>query len=149
MFITRIVIKFSISAMEHAPVPQGQQPTLAVPRLLWVGGSPRTPGKTQAGWAAVTLWNFGWWARPGRWDYYFITLKLFLVNFLEAVLPPGSPVKGHGFLFVLACLQRDWFHSHHSDPAGPARPCPFLRQAATCRQTLPSLFLWCRAHEQN
>lgn len=113
------------------------------------GTAPGPPGRCWAGWAAVTLWGSGWWARPGCRDFYFTVLNLFLVNFLRAALRLRSPVKGHGFLFVLACLQWGRFRSHCSDPARPACPHPFLRRAATCRQRLPSIFLWCRAHKHN
>lgn len=44
---------------EHGRLPQGQQPTLAVPRLPWVGGSSGTPGRAP-GWVGchhpVGLW---------------------------------------------------------------------------------------------
>lgn len=110
--------------------------------------APGPLGGCQARWACITLWGFGWWARPGCWDFYFTVLRLLLVYSLEAAVPLRSPVKGRGFLFALACLRWGQFRSDCSDLAGPACPCPhpFLGRA-DCKQMLPSLFLWCRVHK--
>lgn len=38
--------------------------------------TPRCPGGRRAGWASITLWGLGWWARSGWQEFYFTVLKL-------------------------------------------------------------------------
>lgn len=62
--------------LKHGQVPQGQQPTLTVPRLPWVGGNPKMPRKAP-GWVSFHHpVGLGWRARSGWQDFYFTVLKL-------------------------------------------------------------------------
>lgn len=67
--MTRVLLK-------HGQVSQGQQPTLTVPRLPWVGSSLKKPRKAP-GWVGFHHpMGLGWRARSGWQDFHFTVLKL-------------------------------------------------------------------------